>query len=58
MMSGSGSTIFCIGAPVGGRDALVAAAAEKGFDIEGVWLTQLLRRNGAEDEWYQLPADA
>eukprot|EP00929_Paragymnodinium_shiwhaense_P008391 TRINITY_DN112345_c0_g1_i1.p1 TRINITY_DN112345_c0_g1~~TRINITY_DN112345_c0_g1_i1.p1 ORF type:complete len:455 (-),score=124.25 TRINITY_DN112345_c0_g1_i1:215-1384(-) len=58
MMSGSGSTIFCIGAPAGGKEALMAAAKEKGFDLEGVWQTRLLRRNGAEDKWYDMPAEA
>lgn len=58
MMSGSGSTIFCIGAPAGGRDALMEAAKARGFDLEGVWQTQLLRRNGAEDQWYEFPVGA
>merc|ERR1711957_976527 len=53
MMSGSGSTVFCVGEPRTGASSFEAATREH-FDIEGIWRTQLQRREGAE-EWYGMP---
>mmetsp|Transcript_26616 Transcript_26616/g.58452 ORF Transcript_26616/g.58452 Transcript_26616/m.58452 type:complete len:408 (+) Transcript_26616:57-1280(+) len=53
MMSGSGTTIFGIGAPTGGLTGLEAAVRES-FDIEGVWQTTLMRRPSPQ-EWYTAP---
>jgi len=53
LMSGSGTTVCCIGEPEGGAEALEAQLRER-FDIEGVWRTRLLRRPSAE-EWYSDP---
>eukprot|EP00928_Gymnodinium_smaydae_P014769 TRINITY_DN15429_c0_g1_i1.p1 TRINITY_DN15429_c0_g1~~TRINITY_DN15429_c0_g1_i1.p1 ORF type:complete len:451 (-),score=86.69 TRINITY_DN15429_c0_g1_i1:200-1552(-) len=50
LMSGSGTTIFCLGEPRGGKDALEAAVRQR-FDIENVWRSRLLRRDGGE-AWY------
>lgn len=53
MMSGSGSTVFCVGEPRGGAAAFEAETREH-FDIEGIWRTQLQRRPSAQ-EWYSMP---
>jgi len=53
LMSGSGTTIYCIGEPKGGSAAFEAAVRE-GFDIEGIWQTQLMRR-ASPDTWYAAP---
>eukprot|EP00927_Polykrikos_kofoidii_P077710 TRINITY_DN74627_c0_g1_i1.p1 TRINITY_DN74627_c0_g1~~TRINITY_DN74627_c0_g1_i1.p1 ORF type:complete len:530 (-),score=76.10 TRINITY_DN74627_c0_g1_i1:119-1483(-) len=57
LMSGSGSTIFCLGEPHGGKMALEMAAHRRGFNLEGVWRTHLSRRNGADAQWYQPPEE-
>jgi 4-diphosphocytidyl-2-C-methyl-D-erythritol kinase len=49
LMSGSGSTIYCVGEPLGGADAFKAATKER-FEIEGIWRTTLIRRKPGE--WY------
>eukprot|EP00933_Yihiella_yeosuensis_P070537 TRINITY_DN78656_c0_g1_i1.p1 TRINITY_DN78656_c0_g1~~TRINITY_DN78656_c0_g1_i1.p1 ORF type:complete len:449 (-),score=76.07 TRINITY_DN78656_c0_g1_i1:96-1367(-) len=49
LMSGSGSTIYCLGEPSSGSDAFKAATKEK-FAIEGIWRTELIRRKPGE--WY------
>merc|ERR1712232_721876 len=49
LMSGSGSTIFCLGEPQGGIDALTSSARSKGFELEGIWRTHLLRRRPGVD---------
>jgi len=54
LMSGSGSTIFAVGEPTGGKDAVAAAAKEQGFDLEGMWRSTLIRRKSS-DEWYEAP---
>jgi len=54
LMSGSGSTIYCLGEPKVGEESFKAAAKAK-FDIEGIWRANLLRRESA-DEWYTAPA--
>ncbi|CAK8985563.1 unnamed protein product [Durusdinium trenchii] len=51
LMSGSGSTIFCLGDPSGGSQDFEAATKEK-FDIEGIWKTSFMRRP-SPTEWYQ-----
>lgn len=51
LMSGSGSTIFCLGDPGDGAEAFEASAKEK-FDIEGIWKTRFMRRP-SPTEWYQ-----
>jgi len=53
MMSGSGSTLICVGAPSCGEAAFKKKVDAK-FEIEGVWSTQLMRRAGATT-WYQAP---
>jgi len=53
LMSGSGTTIYCIGEPQGGA-ATFRAAVGKRFEIEGIWQTQLMRR-ASPDEWYSAP---
>jgi len=50
LMSGSGSTIFCLGDPKGGAQAFEDATKEK-FEIEGIWRTQFMRRP-SPTEWY------
>eukprot|EP00440_Ansanella_granifera_P018078 gb/GFBE01019636.1/.p1 GENE.gb/GFBE01019636.1/~~gb/GFBE01019636.1/.p1 ORF type:complete len:413 (+),score=82.16 gb/GFBE01019636.1/:1-1239(+) len=50
LMSGSGSTIYCIGEPNGGAEAFKAATKEK-FEIEGIWRTELMRR-ASPTAWY------
>jgi len=50
LMSGSGSTIYCVGDPQGGAANFEAATKER-FDIEGIWKTQLMRRP-SPSEWY------
>lgn len=54
MMSGSGTTIFCLGDPRGGKEALEAAARDRGFDLEGIWRASFLRKTSA-DAWYDAP---
>lgn len=51
LMSGSGSTVFCLGEPTGGAEAFQASTKEK-FDIEGIWKTCFMRRP-SPTEWYQ-----
>lgn len=53
LMSGSGTTIYCIGEPQGGSADFESAVRER-FDIEGIWQTQLMHRASA-DEWYAAP---
>lgn len=53
LMSGSGSTIWALGDPRGGREAFEAATKEA-FEIEGIWRTELIRR-ASLDEWYCAP---
>merc|ERR1719491_857406 len=53
MMSGSGTTIFCLGEPEGGHAAFEEATRSR-FDIEGIWRSSFLSRANAE-EWYQAP---
>jgi len=53
LMSGSGTTVYCIGEPRGGEEAFRAATNER-FEVEGVWRTHLLRR-ASTDEWYSAP---
>merc|ERR1740121_2002376 len=53
MMSGSGTTIFCLGEPEGGRAAFEEATRSR-FDIEGTWRSSFVRR-AAGDEWYRAP---
>jgi 4-diphosphocytidyl-2-C-methyl-D-erythritol kinase len=50
LMSGSGSTIYCLGEPKGGEKSFKDAIKAK-FNIEGIWRTKLLRRDSM-DEWY------
>mmetsp|Transcript_27863 Transcript_27863/g.49825 ORF Transcript_27863/g.49825 Transcript_27863/m.49825 type:complete len:440 (-) Transcript_27863:25-1344(-) len=50
LMSGSGSTIYCLGDPRGGEEAFKAKTKE-GFSIEGIWRTSLIRRESS-DKWY------
>jgi len=50
LMSGSGSTIFCVGEPSGGVEDFKATVKEK-YDIEGIWRASLLRRESS-DSWY------
>lgn len=53
LMSGSGSTIYCVGDPVAGQASFQEDVKSK-YEIEGVWRTKLMRRaNG--DEWYSQP---
>lgn len=54
LMSGSGTTIYCVGDPAGGRTAFEEAVRGR-FDIEGIWRTNLVRRSGAADAWYGVP---
>jgi len=54
LMSGSGSTIYCLGEPAGGEEGFKDAIKAK-FNIEGIWRTQLLRRESM-DEWYAASA--
>lgn len=54
LMSGSGTTVYCLGEPQGGAEAFESATREK-FDIEGIWRSELRRRSGP-DEWYGAPA--
>lgn len=56
LMSGSGTTVYCIGDPQGGAAEFEAAVRER-FDIEGIWQTQLMRRASA-DAWYSAPEGA
>jgi len=55
LMSGSGSTIYCLGEPREGTEAFNAAVREK-YDIEGIWRTHLVRRASADD-WYTAPEE-
>eukprot|EP00931_Biecheleriopsis_adriatica_P080767 TRINITY_DN54115_c0_g1_i1.p1 TRINITY_DN54115_c0_g1~~TRINITY_DN54115_c0_g1_i1.p1 ORF type:complete len:417 (-),score=113.04 TRINITY_DN54115_c0_g1_i1:52-1302(-) len=50
LMSGSGSTIYCLGEPSGGAEAFEAATKQR-FEIEGIWRTKLMRR-ASPTEWY------
>mmetsp|Transcript_63643 Transcript_63643/g.149161 ORF Transcript_63643/g.149161 Transcript_63643/m.149161 type:complete len:388 (+) Transcript_63643:41-1204(+) len=50
LMSGSGSTIFCLGDPKGGAKAFEVATKNQ-FDIEGIWQTEFMRRP-SPTEWY------
>jgi 4-diphosphocytidyl-2-C-methyl-D-erythritol kinase len=56
LMSGSGSTIFCLGEPRGGLGALTDRARSNGFQLEGVWRTHFLRRDDGAEQWYKAPA--
>lgn len=56
LMSGSGSTVYCVGEPKGGQASFEEAVKSK-FDIEGIWRSELVRRSGGED-WYSAPAEA
>ncbi|CAJ1406949.1 unnamed protein product, partial [Effrenium voratum] len=51
LMSGSGSTIFCLGEPKEGKEAFEATTKER-FDIEGIWQTHFMRRP-SPTEWYE-----
>jgi len=53
LMSGSGSTIYCLGEPAGGEKSFKDAITAN-FQIEGIWRTKLLRRKSM-DEWYAAP---
>jgi len=55
LMSGSGTTIFCLGEPKGSAEVFEAEVRKK-FDIEGIWRTQLVGRTGP-NEWYSAPAE-
>lgn len=52
LMSGSGTTVYCIGEPSGGHVAFEEATRSR-FDIEGVWRSSFVRR--ADGEWYKSP---
>lgn len=53
MMSGSGTTIFCLGEPREGGTEFEASVKAR-FDIEGIWRASLLPRPTA-GEWYASP---
>lgn len=53
LMSGSGTTICCLGEPREGAAAFEAATRQR-FDIDGIWRAQLMRR-ATPDEWYGGP---
>lgn len=53
MMSGSGTTIFCLGEPREGVAKFEASVKDR-FDLEGVWRASLLPRPEA-GEWYTAP---
>lgn len=52
-MSGSGSTIYCVGEPACGAEAFREAVTDK-FDIQGIWRAELVRRV-SERDWYTAP---
>lgn len=52
LMSGSGSTIYCLGKPKDGFETFEAATRQK-FSIEGIWQTSLIRRQSLT-EWYSI----
>jgi len=54
MMSGSGTTIFCLGEPKGGQEAFEEATRSR-FDIEGIWRSSFVHKSSL-DEWYQPPS--
>jgi len=54
LMSGSGTTIYCLGDPGCGAESFAEATRGK-FEIEGIWRCNLMRRSSPE-EWYSTPA--
>jgi len=53
LMSGSGTTIYCVGSPRRGVDEFKEAVRQR-FDVEGIWQCSLVRREGL-DSWYAKP---
>lgn len=49
-MSGSGSTMICVGRPLGGEAAFEEALHSE-FDLDGVWRTRLTLRDSL-NVWY------
>lgn len=56
LMSGSGTTIFCVGEPASGDEAFEQATKET-FELDGIWKSTLVRRESPE-AWYTSPSDA